>query len=62
MASSHFETLEALGLEMANSILSMRKEVQVGEMPWKVRIRLEKPIAVPLAECPEVEVQVGSSD
>ncbi|KAI0103725.1 Dihydroneopterin aldolase-domain-containing protein [Nemania sp. FL0031] len=61
---SSFETLEALGTHIANKILD---EFRIGDSPqpmrergWQVRVCLEKPIAVPFAECPSVEVRVNS--
>ncbi|KAI0539256.1 Dihydroneopterin aldolase-domain-containing protein [Xylaria digitata] len=64
LESSSFETLEALGAHIANQILD---EFRIGDSPqpmrergWQVRVRLEKPIAVPFADCPSVEIRVGS--
>ncbi|CAJ2501001.1 Uu.00g038540.m01.CDS01 [Anthostomella pinea] len=64
MESSSFETLEALGTHVANKVLS---EFRIGDNPapmkergWQVRVCLEKPIAVPFAECPSVEIKIGS--
>ncbi|KAI0908890.1 Dihydroneopterin aldolase-domain-containing protein [Ustulina deusta] len=64
LESSSFETLEALGTHVANQILD---EFRIGDSPqrmrergWQVRVCLEKPIAVPFADCPSVEVRVGS--
>ncbi|KAI1425385.1 Dihydroneopterin aldolase-domain-containing protein [Xylaria sp. FL1777] len=64
LESSSFETLEALGTHVANQILD---EFRIGHSPqcmrnrgWQVRVCLEKPIAVPFADCPSVEVRVGS--
>ncbi|KAI0894818.1 Dihydroneopterin aldolase-domain-containing protein [Annulohypoxylon nitens] len=61
--SSSFQTLEALASHVANRILS---DFKIGDNPapvkergWKVRVCLEKPIAVPFAECPSVEVIMG---
>lgn len=49
---------------MGNKILS---EFRIGDDPkpmkergWQVKISLEKPIAVPFAECPMVEVKMGA--
>ncbi|KAI0842862.1 hypothetical protein F5Y06DRAFT_291853 [Hypoxylon sp. FL0890] len=60
MESSSFETLEALASQIANKILS---DFRIGDDPkpmkergWQVKVCLEKPIAVPFAECPAVEV------
>ncbi|KAI1357106.1 Dihydroneopterin aldolase-domain-containing protein [Xylaria sp. FL0043] len=64
LESSSFETLEALGTHIANRILD---EFRIGDNPqrmrergWHIRVCLEKPIAVPFADCPSVEVRVGS--
>ncbi|KAI0154845.1 hypothetical protein GGR57DRAFT_465213 [Xylariaceae sp. FL1272] len=60
---SCFETLEALGTHLGNIILN---DFRIGdnqqamrERGWQVRICLEKPIAVPFADCPSVEVRMG---
>ncbi|KAI1142796.1 hypothetical protein F5Y05DRAFT_366228 [Hypoxylon sp. FL0543] len=60
MEASSFETLEALASQVANKILS---DFRIGDDPapmkergWQVKVCLEKPIAVPFAECPAVEV------
>ncbi|KAK7752440.1 hypothetical protein SLS62_005593 [Diatrype stigma] len=64
MESSSFETLEALATYMANKILF---DFRIGDDPksmkergWQVKVVLEKPIAVPFAECPMVEVKLGA--
>ncbi|KAJ8104446.1 hypothetical protein ONZ43_g7846 [Nemania bipapillata] len=61
---SSFETLEALGTHIANKILD---EFRIGDSPqpmrergWQIKVCLEKPIAVPFADCPSVEVRVNS--
>ncbi|KAI0175589.1 Dihydroneopterin aldolase-domain-containing protein [Hypoxylon sp. FL1284] len=63
MEDSSFETLEALASHMADKILS---DFRIGDDPktmrergWHVKICLEKPIAVPFAECPSIEVTMG---
>ncbi|KAI1401054.1 Dihydroneopterin aldolase-domain-containing protein [Hypoxylon fuscum] len=63
MEASSFETLEALASHVASKILS---DFKIGDDPapmkergWRVRVCLEKPIAVPFAECPAVEVTMG---
>ncbi|KAI1109165.1 Dihydroneopterin aldolase-domain-containing protein [Nemania sp. NC0429] len=63
LESSSFETLEALGTHIANQILD---EFRIGDSPqpmrtrgWQIRVCIKKPIAVPFAECPSVEVRVG---
>ncbi|KAI5923336.1 serine/threonine-protein kinase psk1 [Camillea tinctor] len=60
--ASSFGTLEALSTHIAKKILW---EFRIGDSPtsmkernWQVRIRIEKPIAVPLAECPSVEIRM----
>ncbi|KAI1482564.1 Dihydroneopterin aldolase-domain-containing protein [Daldinia eschscholtzii] len=62
--SSSFETLEALASYVANKILS---DFKIGDDPkpmkdrgWRVKVCLEKPIAIPTAEFPAVEVTMGS--
>lgn len=62
--ASSFETLEALGTHIAEKILGHFK---VGDDPksakdrgWQVKIVMEKPIAVPFADCPVVEVKAGA--
>lgn len=64
MEASSFETLEALGAHVADKILS---DFKIGDSPktarergWQVKICLEKPIAVPFADCPAVEIKVGA--
>ncbi|KAI1376340.1 hypothetical protein F4677DRAFT_88944 [Hypoxylon crocopeplum] len=64
METSSFETLEALATQVANKILS---DFRIGDSPapmkergWQVKVCLEKPVAVPFAECPAVEVTMGS--
>ncbi|KAF3056004.1 hypothetical protein GL218_07185 [Daldinia childiae] len=64
MESSSFETLEALASHIANKILS---DFRINDDPkpmkergWRVKVCLEKPIAIPTAEFPAVEVTMGS--
>ncbi|KAI1488255.1 serine/threonine-protein kinase psk1 [Biscogniauxia mediterranea] len=61
--ASSFGTLEALGTHVAEKILS---DFRIGDSPtpmrerkWQVKVCIEKPIAVPLAECPAVEIRMG---
>ncbi|KAI1640411.1 serine/threonine-protein kinase psk1 [Biscogniauxia mediterranea] len=61
--ASSFGTLEALGTHVAEKILS---DFRIGDSPtpmrerkWQVKVCIEKPIAVPLAECPSVEIRMG---
>lgn len=65
MDTSSFETLEALGTLLADKILN---EFKVGDEPktarergWQVKISLAKPIAVPFADCPAVEIKAGGA-
>ncbi|KAL2139395.1 hypothetical protein VTI28DRAFT_5266 [Corynascus sepedonium] len=53
MEKSSFETLEALGAHLTEAILSSGWR----ENEWHVCIRMEKPTAVPMADCPIVEVR-----
>lgn len=53
LEESSFETLEALGTHLADHVLAMPSS-QDG---WRVHIRMEKPTAVPMADCPIVEVR-----
>ncbi|KAL2180394.1 uncharacterized protein P884DRAFT_327339 [Thermothelomyces heterothallicus CBS 202.75] len=53
MENSSFETLEALGAHLAETVLSSGWH----EDGWQVCIRMEKPTAVPMADCPIVEVR-----
>ncbi|KAK4128777.1 hypothetical protein N657DRAFT_652361 [Parathielavia appendiculata] len=52
MEESSFETLEALGAHLANVVLASEWR----QKDWLVCIRMEKPTAVPMADCPIVEV------
>ncbi|CAK7265907.1 hypothetical protein SEPCBS119000_001747 [Sporothrix epigloea] len=64
VGASSFETLEALGTHVARSIL--REFRPYGTLPgeslpeWYVHVALEKPIAVPFAEAPVVEVRMAA--
>jgi hypothetical protein len=65
MESSSFETLEALAAHMGNKILfdfriADQPQTTMADRGWQVRICLEKPIAVPLADCPSVEIRMGN--
>jgi dihydroneopterin aldolase len=64
MDGSSFETLEALGAQVAAKLLD---EFTIGDDPktgrergWQVKIALGKPIAVPFAESPEVIIKTGA--
>lgn len=65
MEGSSFETLEALGSLLADKILDDFKIADepktARERGWQVKIRLAKPIAVPFAECPAVEIKAGGA-
>ncbi|KAK3953191.1 Dihydroneopterin aldolase-domain-containing protein [Pseudoneurospora amorphoporcata] len=54
---SSYETLEALGAHLADKILE--PDHKKDHTKWQVHIRMEKPTAVPLADCPIVEVRAG---
>ncbi|CAK7245913.1 MAG: hypothetical protein STHCBS139747_007518 [Sporothrix thermara] len=62
--ASAFETLEALGTHIARAILQEFRPQ--GPMPddrlpaWYVHVTLEKPIAVPFADAPVVEVRMAA--
>ncbi|KAK4105505.1 hypothetical protein N658DRAFT_491975 [Parathielavia hyrcaniae] len=56
MEESSFETLEALGAHLANVVMASKWR----QNDWLVCIRMEKPTAVPLADCPIVEVRQRS--
>ncbi|CAK7233533.1 hypothetical protein SCUCBS95973_008626 [Sporothrix curviconia] len=62
--ASSYETLEALGTDLARAIL--REFRPHGPLPdnglpaWYVHVALEKPIAVPLADAPVVEVRMAA--
>ncbi|KAI0409422.1 Dihydroneopterin aldolase-domain-containing protein [Xylaria palmicola] len=61
--ASSFETLEALGTHIANEILDEFRidgsPLSMRDRGWQVRVCIEKPIAVPFADCPSVEVRLG---
>ncbi|KAI2636139.1 Dihydroneopterin aldolase-domain-containing protein [Xylaria nigripes] len=62
--ASSFETLEALGTHVANTILDGFRigdsSQTVRASGWQIIVRIEKPIAVPFADCPIVEVRVDA--
>lgn len=68
MESSSFETLEALGSHLGREVLRrLRSHIEENSYPpipkdCQARIILEKPVAVPLADCPVVEVLVRDED
>lgn len=53
MEKSSFETLEALGAHLTETVLGSGWH----EDGWQVCVRMEKPTAVPMADCPIVEVR-----
>ncbi|KAK4193540.1 hypothetical protein QBC35DRAFT_109438 [Podospora australis] len=53
LQESAFETLEALGAHLIDRI----EEGYVNARDYHVHVEMEKPIAVPLADCPIVEVR-----
>jgi hypothetical protein len=58
MSGSSFATLESLVVALAASIRAKRTRASEGEIPlpkWQIRIQLEKPVAVPLAEGAGIE-------
>ncbi|KAK1782073.1 Dihydroneopterin aldolase-domain-containing protein [Copromyces sp. CBS 386.78] len=57
LEESSYETLEALGAHLADKILE--PDHKKDHTKWQVHIRMEKPTAVPLADCPIVEVRAG---
>lgn len=64
LETSAFETLEALATHVARKILHEFRPngpfPGSGLPPWYVHVALEKPIAVPSADAPVVEVRVGA--
>ncbi|CAN8099247.1 unnamed protein product [Discula destructiva] len=61
---SSFETLEALGAHLASTVIKdlkpNPKELVYADEGWQVKLSMEKPSAVPFAECPVVEMRVSS--
>ncbi|EFX01713.1 serine/threonine-protein kinase psk1 [Grosmannia clavigera kw1407] len=55
--TSEYETLEALATHIAKNVLASKNASSAG---WQVHVALEKPIAVPFADAPVVEVRMGS--
>ncbi|KAK3341639.1 hypothetical protein B0T25DRAFT_348247 [Lasiosphaeria hispida] len=70
LEESEFETLEALGTHIADTIAVIyscdSKTEPRGGQPWgrfwDIHVRMEKPTAVPLADCPIVEVRRMSNN
>ncbi|KAI6380442.1 hypothetical protein MCOR25_001635 [Pyricularia grisea] len=59
-----FETLEALGAHLVDRITTafrpQPEQTYSGPSGWQIKIRMEKPTAVPFAEAPCVEIRGGS--
>ncbi|KAL2260834.1 hypothetical protein VTK26DRAFT_5046 [Humicola hyalothermophila] len=53
LEESSFETLEALGAHLADRVLTTSSS----QDSWQIHISMEKPTAVPMADCPIVEVR-----
>jgi dihydroneopterin aldolase len=65
MSKSAFETLEALANTLAFRLASYLHSSQAGSMNrkgWPIKIALEKPIAVVLADAACVQLSVNSSE
>lgn len=64
METSRFETLEALGAHLSRTLqLGFKpdpKDLVSGDEGWQIKLSMEKPTAVPFAECPVVEMRVAS--
>lgn len=64
LEKSSFETLEALGAHLTSTIVKDFKpnpdELFTGEEGWQVKVSMEKPTAVPFADCPVVEVRASA--
>ena len=67
MEESSFETLEALGACIADHVLTaFHPSNQQGPdivdgSGWQIHVRMEKPTAVPLADCPIVEIRTSAT-
>jgi len=63
MDDTSFETLEALGAHLADRIMTefrpLPGQTYSGYFGWQVKISLEKPTAVPIADAPVVHIRVG---
>lgn len=64
MEKSSFETLEALGANLAktviNDLIPNPKDLVYTEEGWQVKFSMGKPTAVLFAECPLVEMRASS--
>jgi hypothetical protein len=62
MSNSSYETLEALASDLTVKITQHLKST-LGDSPgWRIKIGLEKPIAVTLADAACVELQTNSDE
>lgn len=65
LEQSAFETLEALGAHLSKTIMRdfkpNPKELYSGEDGWQIKVSMEKPTAVPFADCPVVEFRASRS-
>lgn len=64
MEDSSYETLETLLYAIASKITAHLQKIQPeqAETGWRLKISLEKPIAVPFADAPCVELSVDTKD
>lgn len=64
MEESSFGTLESLLYAIASKITLhlQRNHPSQAESGWRLRISLEKPIAVPFADAPCVELSIHTSE
>ncbi|KAJ9142187.1 hypothetical protein NKR23_g7331 [Pleurostoma richardsiae] len=65
MGKSSFETLEALGADLCTTIIRHLGTIDMynplrPDRHWSVKVSMEKPTAVPLADCPIVQVRASS--
>lgn len=65
MSNSSYETLEALASDLTAKITEHLKSTLGDSAPvngWRIKIGLEKPIAVTLADAACVELQTNTDD
>ncbi|KAG9257818.1 uncharacterized protein F5Z01DRAFT_303302 [Emericellopsis atlantica] len=64
MKDSSFETLEALAAKLSVELTQYLTKTYTtpGKEGWRLIIALEKPVAVPLADCPCVELSIDTAD
>lgn len=60
MSNSSYETLEALATELSLKITSHLTSKQETGAGWQIKIGLEKPTAVALADAVRVELRVDT--